>query len=215
MTDRITGDWSGTLFIISAPSGTGKTSLLREVLESSLEGLTLSISHTTRNPRPGEVDGRDYHFVDEGRFRKMIDAGAFLEHARVFDNFYGTSQAGIEAQLAAGQDVILEIDWQGAAQVRKVFPESVGIFILPPSRAALEKRLRDRGQDDDEIIARRMQEAVSEMSHYGEYDYLIINDVFVTAREELASIIRCRQLRLQAQQQRHVALLKELLVSTG
>jgi guanylate kinase len=215
MTERTTDGSRGTLFIISAPSGTGKTSLLRDVLESSVDELVLSISHTTRSPRPGEVDGVDYHFVDEDRFREMIDAGAFLEHARVFDNFYGTSQAGIEAQLDAGQDVILEIDWQGAAQVRKVLPECVGIFILPPSRAALEERLRGRGQDDDEIIARRMRDAVSEMSHYGEYDYLIINDVFAAARDELASIIQCRQLRLQAQQQRHVALLKDLLVSTG
>jgi len=215
MTETTADGSRGTLFIISAPSGTGKTSLLRDVLDSLVDELVLSISHTTRSPRPGEVDGRDYHFVDEDRFREMIDAGAFLEHARVFDNFYGTSQAGVEAQLAAGQDVILEIDWQGAAQVRKVIPGSVGIFILPPSRASLEERLRSRGQDDDETIARRMRDAVSEMSHYGEYDYLIINDVFAAARDELASIIQCRQLRLQIQQQRHVALLKDLLVSTG
>jgi guanylate kinase len=215
MTEATADGSRGTLFIISAPSGTGKTSLLRDVLDSLVDELVLSISHTTRSPRPGEVDGRDYHFVDEDRFREMIDAGAFLEHARVFDNFYGTSQAGVEAQLAAGQDVILEIDWQGAAQVRKVIPGSVGIFILPPSRASLEERLRSRGQDDDETIARRMRDAVSEMSHYGEYDYLIINDVFAAARDELASIIQCRQLRLQIQQQRHVALLKDLLVSTG
>jgi len=205
----------GTLFIVSAPSGAGKTSLLRDVLEASGNELALSISHTTRSPRPGEVDGRHYHFVDEERFREMIDAGAFLEHARVFDYFYGTSQAGVEAQLDAGQDVILEIDWQGAAQVRKVLPESIGIFILPPSRAALEERLRSRGQDDEEIIARRMQDAVSEMSHYGEYDYLIINDVFAAARDELAAIIQCRQLRLPVQQQRHAALLGDLLASAG
>jgi guanylate kinase len=215
MTDTTSGDSRGTLFIISAPSGAGKTSLLCNVLESAGDELALSISHTTRSPRPGEVDGRHYHFVDEERFREMIDAGAFLEHARVFDYFYGTSQAGVESQLAAGQDVILEIDWQGAAQVRKVLPESVGIFILPPSRAALEERLRNRGQDDDEVIARRMQDAVSEMSHYGEYDYLIINDVFAAARDELAAIIKCRQLRLPAQQQRHAALLGDLLASAG
>ena len=215
MIEATTGGSRGTLFIISAPSGAGKTSLLIDVLESSGDELALSISHTTRSPRPGEVDGKDYHFVDEDRFREMIDAGAFLEHAHVFDNFYGTSQAEVEAQLDAGQDVILEIDWQGAAQVRKVFPESVGIFILPPSRAELEERLRGRGQDGDEIIARRMQDAVSEMSHYGEYDYLIINDVFAAARDDLAAIIQCRQLRLQIQQQRHTALLRDLLVSTG
>jgi guanylate kinase len=215
MTGSTAGGSRGTLFIISAPSGAGKTSLLRDVLESSGDELALSISHTTRSPRPGEVDGRHYHFVDEERFREMIDAGAFLEHARVFDNFYGTSQAGVESQLDAGQDVILEIDWQGAAQVRELLPESIGIFILPPSRAALEERLRSRGQDDQEIIARRMQDAVSEMSHYGEYDYLIINDVFAAARDELAAIILCRQLRLPAQQQRHAALLGDLLASAG
>ena len=215
MTESTEAGSRGTLFVISAPSGAGKTSLLREVLESAGDDLALSISHTTRNPRPGEVDGRDYHFVDEERFREMIDAGEFLEHARVFDNFYGTSQAGVEAQLDTGQDVILEIDWQGAAQVRKVLPECVGIFILPPSRAALEERLRNRGQDDDAIIARRMQDAVSEMSHYGEYDYLVINDVFAAARDELTSIIQCRQLRLPAQQQRHAALLGDLLASDG
>ena len=209
------GPVTGTLFIISAPSGAGKTSLLKSLLESADGELALSVSHTTRQPRPGEVDGRDYHFVDEGRFREMIDAGAFLEHARVFDNFYGTSQAGIEAQLAAGQDVILEIDWQGARQVRKLLPQSIGIFILPPSRTALRERLRGRGQDDAAVIARRMQEAVSEMSHYGEYDYLVINDDFETAREELAAIFRCRRLRLPTQGQRHAALLGELLASDG
>ena len=213
---EVTADGSqGTLYIISAPSGAGKTSLLRDVLESAGDELALSISHTTRSPRTGEIDGRDYHFVDEKRFREMIDAGAFLEHARVFDNFYGTSQAGVEAQLQTGQDVILEIDWQGAAQVRKLLPESVGIFVLPPSREALEDRLRDRGQDDDEIIARRMRDAVSEMSHYGEYDYLIINDVFAAARDELAAIVQCRQLRLPAQRYRHAALLRGLLASAG
>ena len=215
MIETTTGSTRGTLYIISAPSGAGKTSLLRSVLESAGAELALSISHTTRRPRPGEVDGRDYHFVATDRFREMIDAGEFLEHACVFENFYGTSQAGVEAQLNAGQDVVLEIDWQGAAQVRRMLPESVGIFILPPSRAALEDRLRSRGQDDDAVIARRMQAAVSEMSHYGEYDYLIINDVFAAAREELAAIFQCRQLRLPVQQQRHAALLGDLLASAG
>jgi len=215
MTVTPAGSAHGTLYIISAPSGAGKTSLLHAVLESAGDELALSISHTTRSPRPGEVDGRDYHFVDADRFREMIDTGDFLEHARVFDYFYGTSRAGVEAQLKSGQDVILEIDWQGAAQVRRVLPGSVGIFILPPSRAALEDRLRDRGQDDAAVIARRMQAAVSEMSHYGEYDYLIINDVFAAARQELAAIFQCRQLQLPAQQQRHAALLGDLLASTG
>lgn len=203
----------GTLFIISAPSGAGKTSLLKAVLDAAGGQLAVSVSHTTRAPRPGEVDGRDYHFVDEVRFREMIDAGAFLEHARVFGNFYGTSQAGIETQLAGGQDVLLEIDWQGARQVRKLRPESIGVFILPPSRAALRERLRGRAQDDAEVIERRMQEAVGEMSHYGEYDYLIINDEFETARAELAAIFRCRRLRLAAQSRRHAALLAGLLES--
>jgi guanylate kinase len=207
------GPVESTLYILSAPSGAGKTSLLKSLLESKPGELAVSISHTTRAPRPGEVDGRDYHFIDEVRFREMIDSGAFLEHARVFDNFYGTSQAGIEAQLASGQDVILEIDWQGARQVRKLLPESIGIFILPPSRAALRERLSARGQDDAAVIARRMQEAVSEMSHYGEYDYLVVNDDFKTAREELAAIFRCRRLRLPAQGRRHAALLGELLAT--
>jgi len=215
MTGTAAAGIRGTLYIVSAPSGAGKTSLLRAVLEAAGDALALSISHTTRAPRPGEVDGRDYHFVDEARFREMIDAGDFLEHARVFDHFYGTAQAGVEAQLDAGQDVILEIDWQGAAQVRKVLSESVGIFILPPSREALEDRLRGRAQDDDAVIARRMQDAVNEMTHYAEYDYLVINDVFAVAQEELVVIFRCRQLRLPAQQQRHAALLGDLLASAG
>lgn len=209
------GPATGTLYIISAPSGAGKTSLLKSLLDSAGGELALSVSHTTRAPRPGETDGRDYHFVDEARFREMIDAGAFLEHARVFDHFYGTSQAGIETQLAAGLDVILEIDWQGARQVRKLLPESIGIFILPPSRAALRERLRGRGQDDTAVIECRMQEAVSEMSHYGEYDYLVINDVFETARAELAAIFRCQRLRLPLQGRRHAGLLGELLASEG
>lgn len=218
MTVHISGEQrsaGGTLYIVSAPSGAGKTSLIKSILESGDAQLALSVSHTTRAPRPGEVHGRDYHFVDEARFRQMIVSGAFLEHARVFGNFYGTSLAAIEAQLATGQDVILEIDWQGARQVRKQLPESVGIFILPPSRNALRERLRGRGQDDTAVIERRMQEAVSEISHYGEYDYLVINDDFETARAELAAIFRSQHLRLQVQGRRHAALLDELLASTG
>ena len=206
---------AGTLYVVSAPSGAGKTSLVRALLESMGDQLALSVSHTTRVPRPGEVDRRDYHFVSMETFRRMVEEGAFLEHAQVFDNAYGTARAGIEAQLAQGRDVILEIDWQGARQVRRALPESVGIFILPPSRQALEERLRARGQDDDAVIARRMRDAVSEMSHYAEYDYLVINEVFRTAHDELAAILRCRRLRLSAQQQRHVGLLADLLASTG
>ena len=201
----------GTLYIISAPSGAGKSSLLRAVLETSGEELALSVSHTTRDPRPGEVDGQDYHFVDTATFREMIAADDFLEHAEVFDNFYGTSRAGVQAQLAAGQDVILEIDWQGARQVRRLMPGCVGIFILPPSREALRERLQGRGQDEETVIERRMRDAVSEMSHYDEYDYLIINDDFRQAQDALASILRSRRLRLDAQAGRHGALLAALL----
>ena len=206
-----TGAGTGTLYIISAPSGAGKSSLLRAMLENSGGDVVLSVSHTTRMPRPGEVDGKDYHFVDTGVFQAMADRGEFLEHAQVFDNFYGTSQKGIEAQLSEGLDVILEIDWQGARQVRRLVPGSVGIFILPPSRQALEERLKGRGQDDDAVIARRMSDAVSEMSHYSEYDYLVINDVFQVACDELASIIRGNRLRIEEQAQRHAALLAGLL----
>ena len=202
---------TGTLYIISAPSGAGKSSLLRAMLESSGGGVVLSVSHTTRAPRPGEVDGDDYHFVDADVFQTMVGRGEFLEHAQVFDNFYGTSQKAIEDQLSRGQDVILEIDWQGARQVRKLVPGAVGIFILPPSRQALEERLKGRGQDDDAVIERRMRDAVSEMSHYSEYDYLVINDVFEDARDELAAIIAGKRLRIEGQSLRHEALLAGLL----
>ena len=208
---QTTATGTGTLYIISAPSGAGKSSLLRAMLESSGGGVVLSVSHTTRTPRPGEVDGKDYHFVDAEVFQAMVGRGEFLEHAQVFDNFYGTSQKGIEAQLSEGLDVILEIDWQGARQVRRLVPGAVGIFILPPSRQALEERLKGRGQDDDAVIARRMSDAVSEMSHYSEYDYLVINDVFQVACDELASIIRGNRLRIEGQGQRYAALLTGLL----
>ena len=167
MNNATTG--TGTLYIISAPSGAGKSSLLRALLETMGSSLALSVSHTTRNPRPGEVNGKDYHFIDVATFREMVDGDAFLEHAQVFDNFYGTSRQGVTAQLQAGFDVILEIDWQGARLIRKQMPDAVSIFILPPSREALQQRLQDRGQDDAAVIARRMRDAVSEMSHYDEY----------------------------------------------
>ncbi|MEN8204656.1 MAG: guanylate kinase [Pseudomonadota bacterium] len=204
---------SGTLYIISAPSGAGKSSLLRALLESMAGSLVLSVSHTTRDPRPGEVDGEDYHFVDETAFREMVGREAFLEHAQVFDNFYGTSKQGVIDQLNAGLDVILEIDWQGARLIREQMPAVVSIFILPPSCEALQQRLQDRGQDNDAVIARRMRDAVSEMSHYDEYDYLVINDVFNTAGDELAAIILSRRLCLSAQKQRHAGLLAGLLAS--
>ncbi|MGB5304712.1 MAG: guanylate kinase [Gammaproteobacteria bacterium] len=206
-------DDRGNLYIISAPSGAGKTSLISALLESVGSGLALSISHTTRTPRPGEVNGRDYHFVDRKTFQRMIEEDVFLEYAEVFDNFYGTSRMGIEAQLTDGLDVVLEIDWQGAQQVRQILPEAVSIFILPPSRQTLEERLCDRGQDDAAIIERRMRDAVDEMSHYREYDYLVINDVFQAALEELSSIIHSYRLRQPAQSARHATLLASLLAS--
>ena len=202
---------SGTLYIISAPSGAGKSSLVKALLETAGDGLALSVSHTTRPPRPGEVDGSDYHFTDIERFTAMVEAGEFLEHAQVFDNFYGTSRTAVEQQLAAGQDVILEIDWQGARAVRERMPETVSIFILPPSRSELESRLTARGQDDAAVIARRMRDAVSEMTHYDEYDYLIINDVFEQARDQLVAVMQARRLQLPAQRQRHATLLASLL----
>ncbi len=199
-----------TLYVISAPSGAGKTSLVKALLEKTGD-IGVSVSHTTRAMRPGEVDGKDYHFIDQALFQQMVAEGAFLEHAQVFDNFYGTATANIRSKLEEGEDVILEIDWQGAAQVRKLIPECVSIFILPPSRAALEQRLRGRGQDSDEIIARRMRDAESETSHYAEYDYLVVNDDFDTALEDLRSIILAQRCRIAVQTRRLAPLLKELL----
>ena len=200
----------GTLYVISAPSGAGKTSLVKALLEKT-ENVGVSVSHTTRAMREGEQNGVDYHFIEKSEFEKMVEACSFIEHAQVFDNYYGTATANIEAKLKQGEDVILEIDWQGAAQVRKQLPYSVNIFILPPSQAALEERLRGRGQDSDEIIARRMRDAKSETSHYSEYDYLVVNDDFEDALAELKSIIVARRCRYAAQSERISALLQELL----
>ena len=205
---------SGTLYILSAPSGAGKSSLLRALLDAMGGTVAVSVSHTTRKPRPGEISGRDYHFVDVATFQAMVDEGAFLEHARVFDNYYGTSRQAVEQQLSAGQDVILEIDWQGARLVRKLMPESTGIFILPPSRETLRERLHGRGQDDGAVIERRMRAAISEMSHYNEYDYLVINDVFERALEDLVAILRSCRLRLASQSLGQAVLLHTLLEST-
>ena len=165
----------GQLFIISAPSGAGKTSVVKRLIQG-LDNLRVSISHTTRDKRPGEIEGEDYFFVSVEQFRTLLAHDGFIEHAQVFDNFYGTSRSHLEHLLRQGIDVILEIDWQGAQQVRKALPESYSIFILPPSRDILEQRLQDRGQDSDEVIARRMKSAVSEMSHYDEYDFIVVND---------------------------------------
>ncbi len=201
---------SGTLYIISAPSGAGKTSLVHALLEAC-PGLTVSVSHTTRVQREAERDGVHYHFVDEQSFLAMIEAGAFLEHASVFGNRYGTAIQPVRDRLRQGVDVILEIDWQGARQVRAAMPDAVSVFILPPSRIELEQRLRGRGQDSDEVIERRMRDAVNEMSHYAEYDYLVVNDDFREARADLLAIIRSRRLRQAAQQQHLGDTLDELL----
>ena len=200
----------GTLFIVSAPSGAGKTSLVRELIES-LDGIRVSVSHTTRAQRRGEVDGVNYHFVSIAEFEAMISRGEFFEYAQVFDNFYGTSRSAVEALLKAGQDVILEIDWQGAQQVREQVPDSVSIFILPPSCDELERRLANRGTDAHATIARRMRDAVSEMSHYDEYDYLVINDDFTTALRELQALVIAQRLSLARQQDSHGPLLTALL----
>lgn len=178
----------GQLFVVSAPSGAGKTSLVKALLERRPE-LRLSISHTTRKPRPSEAEGREYFFVSVGDFQALIGRTAFLEHAQVFDNHYGTGRAPVESHLAAGRSVILEIDWQGARQVRESLPECVTIFILPPSRQALEERLRVRRTDSDEVIARRLRDAVGDMSHWKEFDYVVVNDNFERALADLIEII--------------------------
>ena len=200
---------SGSLFTVSAPSGAGKTSLV-SALVNSLSDVCVSVSHTTRPRRPGEECGVNYHFTDRETFESMLSADAFLESAEVFGNLYGTSRAAVEQQLARGLDVILEIDWQGARQVRELMPGCVSIFILPPSREALEKRLFDRGQDSEEVIARRLAAAEEEMSHYRENDYLIVNDEFETALQQLSSIILANRLRLAQQQARLHETLEEL-----
>ncbi|MAC45766.1 MAG: guanylate kinase [Oceanospirillum sp.] len=200
----------GTLYILSAPSGAGKSSLVSALLEQT-DAIKVSVSHTTRAARPGEEDGVNYNFVSVDDFKALIAQDAFLEHAEVFGNFYGTSRLWLEEQLSQGIDIILEIDWQGARQVRDLMPEAVGIFILPPSRAALQQRLDNRGQDSAEIIAGRMAEAVSEMSHFDEYDYVIINDKFDQALIELRSVIIAQRQKLANQQARHGKLLADLL----
>ncbi|MEH6548615.1 MAG: guanylate kinase [Pseudomonadales bacterium] len=200
----------GTLYTISAPSGAGKTSLV-QALTQKMDHLQVSISHTTRGKRSGEQDGRDYHFVNTETFTAMLQENAFLEHAQVFENYYGTSQQWVEDRLLAGDDVILEIDWQGAAQIRQKLTDTVAIFILPPSRAALHKRLTGRGQDSEEVIQRRLADAKNEMSHYVEANFLVINDDFDTALEQLQAIFISQQQRLESQNIRYAGLLQELL----
>lgn len=200
----------GTLYIVSAPSGGGKTSLVRALRESEA-GMVVSVSHTTRRRRPSERSGVDYHFVDRAAFKRMAAAGEFLEYARVYDQYYATAHAAVAQELANGRDVLLDIDWQGARQVRAAMPEAVSIFLLPPSRAELERRLRGRAQDSDVVIAARMQAAVEEMTHYVEYDYLVINDHFEQALADLRAIVRAQRLRCTVQAQRWARVVSELL----
>jgi guanylate kinase len=179
----------GRLFIISAPSGAGKTSLVKALVASE-HHLVVSVSYTTRPMRSGEQQGVDYHFVDDATFRELIKTGDFLEYAEVFDHCYGTSRSRVNEQLNKGNDVILEIDWQGAQQVRRTMPENTSIFILPPSRTTLEQRLRDRQQDSEQVITRRLQDAMTEISHYGEFDYVLVNDDFKTTLDELRTLLK-------------------------
>ena len=198
---------SGVLFIVSSPSGGGKTSLVKTLLEAEPQ-LRLSVSYTTRPPRPGETDGRDYHFVTLPVFERMLEAGEFLESAVIYGNRYGTSQKLIERELAQGHDVVLEIDWQGAQQVRRLIRQVVSIFIMPPSPQILESRLRGRGQDSEEVVARRLAAAREEISHVSEYEYVIINDDFDRAAQDLRSIIRAERLKLARQLARNPNLIQ-------
>ncbi|MFN7136766.1 MAG: guanylate kinase [Thermomonas sp.] len=200
----------GTLYIVAAPSGAGKSSIVNAVLARD-PGIRLSISFTSRAPRPGERHAEHYNFVSAAEFEAMVAAGDFFEYARVHGDWKGTARQSVEPALAAGHDVLLEIDWQGARQVRQKVPDVVSVFILPPSRAALEERMRKRGQDSEEVIQRRLAAAREEMSHYAEFDYVIVNEVFDTAVAEMCSIFTASRLRREAQAMRHAALLAALL----
>ena len=201
---------SGCLFVLAAPSGGGKTSLVRALLERE-PGMRLSISYTTRPPRPGEQDGVDYHFVDEATFKALQAAGEFLEHAYVHGNWYATSATWLRKETEAGHDVLLEIDWQGAQQVRRLIPEAVHIFILPPSLASLKERLEKRGQDTPEVIVRRLEAAREEMRHCGEFDYVIMNQDFARAVDDLSAIVRAARLTASRQKVRHALLIERLV----
>jgi len=200
---------SGNLFIVTAPSGAGKTSMVRALLAAD-QNVQLSISYTTRAMRPGEVDGRDYHFVSREQFQEMLGEGEFLESAEVYGNYYGTSQTWINQVMQSGKDILLEIDWQGAAQVRRIFPAAIGVFILPPSLEALQQRLQGRGQDGAEVIARRLEAAREDISHVGEFDYAIINDSFDVAVDDLRAVFRAERLRIDRQLARHHDLINTL-----
>jgi guanylate kinase len=201
---------SSCLFTISAPSGAGKTSLVKALLQKNSQ-VTVSVSHATRDKRPGEVDGQDYHFVSTQKFEQLVQQDAFLEHAKVFDNYYGTSQQSVQNLLTQGKHVILEIDWQGALQVKQKLPETVAIFILPPSRDALRQRLTDRATDDANIIERRMGEADREMSHFSDAEYLVINDDFDQALYDLECIIHSQSLTLERQKLNYPQLITSIM----
>jgi guanylate kinase len=201
---------SGCLFVLAAPSGAGKTSLVAALLERE-SGIRLSVSFTTRAPRPGETDGVHYHFVDEPKFRSLAAAGEFLEHAFVHGHWYATSATWLKAEVGRGHDVLLEIDWQGAAQVRRLIPEAVHIFILPPSLASLKERLEKRGQDSAAVIQRRLEAAREEIRHCGEFDYVIMNQDFARAVDDLSAIVRAARLTAHRQMARHAQLLHRLL----
>jgi guanylate kinase len=201
---------SGCLFVVAAPSGGGKSSMVKALLERE-PGIRLSVSYTTRPPRPGEEHGTHYHFVSEPRFKELLDRGEFLEHAQVHGNWYATSATWLKSQVASGQDVLLEIDWQGAAQVRKLIPDSVHIFILPPSMEALRERLQRRGQDAPEVIERRLEAAREEIRHAGDFDYVIMNQDFARAVDDLSVIVRAARLTAPRQRIRHARVLADLL----
>ena len=201
---------SGRLFVVAAPSGAGKTSLVKALLDE-LDDIQVSVSYCTRAMRPGEQDGVDYHFIDQDTFDAMVKADEFLEYAQVFGRSYGTGRAKVLQQLNQGVDIILEIDWQGARQIRSLVDDVVSVFILPPSRSTLEERLRGRGQDSEEVIARRMQEAVSEMTHYDEFDYVLINNDFNQALQELKCVVVAARHGCKAMKAKHLDLISELL----
>jgi len=202
----------GTLFVVAAPSGAGKSSLVNALLERE-PTISLSISHTTRPPRPGELYGRHYYFVEREAFEQQVAEGTFLEHAEVHGNLYGTSRTTVQDLLASGRDVLLEIDWQGAAQIRRSMPDCVSVFILPPSRAELERRLRGRGSDAPDVIERRLHNSREEIAHAHTFDYILVNDVFDDALADLQAIVRAVRLRTALQWQRHETLIDELLAS--
>lgn len=204
---------SGTLFIVAAPSGAGKSTLVNALLEGD-PAISLSVSHTTRPPRPGERYGRHYYFLERAEFEREIDEGVFLEHAEVHGNLYGTSRRTVQELLAQGHDVLLEIDWQGAEQIRRSKPDCVSVFILPPSRAELERRLRGRGSDSAEVIERRLRNSRGEIAHAHQFDYILVNDAFDQALADLQAIVRAVRLRSVLQWQRHEALIDELLASS-